>query len=284
MGVNKSIFGSTGEARGFHSIEQTWGDRYRLFSNIPFSVLFEPEREWQNTSNFFFKTSIDYVLCTDAGKPLIAIDFDGLGGGFDKDGRYLQVNNTSDPHRKIKFDFKLKYAQRNDFPYHIVASDEFQNLDDDIALTVVDGIIGNWLATKDFEERAQSVLDEHADKIGGVPVGERREDIDDLLFDEEYDTHVKHNPILSRCLETIHQISAASDDDTSFIGGRSIPIEVADGWVSREHTISHKGMGKVSARAVLRDSSWVHSIIVEIAKLLAYSKLLRLLQAQQSTA
>ncbi len=281
MSVNKSIFGSAGEASGFRSIERTWGQRYMLFSNVPFSILFEREPDWDH---LFFTTSIDYVLCTEKGQPLLAIDFDGLGGGFDDvHGRYQQIRTADDdPHRKEKFDKKLEYARKNVFPYHVVASDEFQNLDEEIALTVVDGIIGNWLARKDFAERAQSVLDEHADELGEVPVGERGEAIDSLLFDEEYDTHLRHNPIISKRMEIMHQIAALSDNDLSFIGGASEPMKVADGWKARKYTLSHKDVGEVSARAVLRDSSWAH-MTFDIAQLLAYSKLLQRLQERQPT-
>jgi len=293
VGVKKSIFGSRGEAEGFDLIERTWGEDYRLFSNIPFALVFDPEPEW-DTSHLFFKTSIDYVLCTKKGRPLLGIDFDGLGGGFDKAGVYKQIKETpADQHRKVKFDFKLRHVAKHtrnedhssiytDFPYHIVASDEFQDLDDNIALTVVDGIIGNWLARKDFTERAQSVLDEHSDEIRGIPAEERGEAIDSLLFDEEYDTHLRHNPIISKRMEIMHQIAKLSDDDMSFIGGASEPVKVAEGWTARKYTLSHKDVGEVSATAVLRDSSWAH-MIFDIAQLLAYSKLLRRVQERQPT-
>ena len=58
----------------------------------------------------FFKTNVDYVLCTKEGRPLLAIDFDGLGRGFDRYGTYVNVVETDDKYRKLKFDLKLKWG------------------------------------------------------------------------------------------------------------------------------------------------------------------------------
>ena len=91
MAVRDSIFGSRSEERGFRFIEHTWGEDYVVYPQIPLSALFTPDPKWRDTSNFFFKTSVDYVLCTNEGRPILAIDFDGLGGGFDRDGEYVQV-------------------------------------------------------------------------------------------------------------------------------------------------------------------------------------------------
>ena len=96
------------------------------------SALFTPDPLWRNTTSYFFKTSMDYVLCTNEGRPLLAIDFDGMGRGFDRDGEYVQIEATKDRYRKSKFDFKLRYAIDNGFPYHIVASEEFNYLGDGI--------------------------------------------------------------------------------------------------------------------------------------------------------
>ena len=150
MAVRESIFGSKSEERGFRSIEYTWGERYRVIPQFPMSGLFEPNpaRVREGTSNLFFKTSFDYMLATEEGRPLLAIDFDGMGKGFDRDGEYVQIEATKDRYRKSKFDFKLRYAIENDFPYHIVASEEFNYLGDGAELTLVDGIIGSVLSTK----------------------------------------------------------------------------------------------------------------------------------------
>ena len=161
MSVRSSVFGSKSEERGFRSIEHTWGYDYEIYPQFPWSALFTPEPTWKGTSNLFFKTSVDYVFCEKGGRPLLAIDFDGMGGGHDRNGKYIQIEATRDKDRKAKFDFKLQYARDNGFPYYIVASEEFAHMGKDNGhLTVVDGIIGSTLAKQAFDERVQSYVEE----------------------------------------------------------------------------------------------------------------------------
>ena len=169
MPVKKSIFGSKGEERGFRSIEHTWGENYRLVPQFPFSAIFEPDNSIRDKANLFLKTSIGYVFCSDDGAPLLALDFDGLGQGFNKDGHYVQVEKTDDLYRKSKFDFKIQYAEKNNFPYYIVASDEFEHLGEDISLTIVDGIIGSVLSMRDFYEQLPFVIEEQSDFVDTLP-------------------------------------------------------------------------------------------------------------------
>ena len=210
MTVKKSVFGSKGEERGFRSIEHTWGEQYRVFPQFPFSALFEPDESIRDTSNLFFKTSIDYVLCTKAGQPLLAIDFDGLGKGFNRDGKYIQVKKTSDRFRKPKFDFKLQYAKRSEFPYYVVASDEFEHLDPEIELTVVDGIIGTVLAKRDFDDRIPALVEEHRDTIEDLPSQEKDEYIQDLVIYQEVMSDNEYNPITKRVAQIRGKIDAIS--------------------------------------------------------------------------
>ena len=168
MSVKKSVFGSVGEERGFRSIEHTWGEEYAIYPQFQWSALFTPDPNWKDTSNLFFKTSVDYVFCEKSGRPLLAIDFDGMGRGFDRNGEYIQIEPTRDPHRKVKFDFKLRWARNNGFPYYIVSSEEFAQLGDDVQLNVVDGIIGSTLAKRAFDDRVESYVEERVDTLYGL--------------------------------------------------------------------------------------------------------------------
>ena len=102
MSVKKSIFGSKSEERGFRSIEHTWGEKYMLCTQFPWSALFTPDPKWRDTSNLFFKTSVDYLLASSEGQPLIAIDFDGMGNGYDKEGRVCPSETDGRPESEGK--------------------------------------------------------------------------------------------------------------------------------------------------------------------------------------
>ena len=303
MAVKDSIFGSKSEERGFRSIEHTWGESYMLCPQVPLSALFTPNPNWRDTGNYFFKTSVDYVLCTDEGRPLLAIDFDGLGGGFDRDGEYVQVEATKDRYRKRKYDIKLRFSKENDFPYHIVSSAEFNFLGNGVELTVVDGIIGTVIAQKHFRDRAPSFLEEHAEEINSHPSWYKSEFVQDLLVGLEVDCDAEHNPIFRKMVEVMGQIEAISGSSSitgawgySMFEEPELPgfdwppwenIEAferrIEAWKKVEVlgcvvTISNTPVGEVSELVKVRNVAYSASLVTEIGQLMAWSKLLRLLR------
>lgn len=290
MSVKTSIFGSRSEADGFRSIENTWGEQYRLIPQFQWSALFDPDPSWRGTSNLFFKTSVDYLLSTIDGQPLLAIDFDGMGGGYDRNGQYVPKRITEDPNRKTKFDFKLRWARANDFPYHIVASREFEQLGDGTDLTVVDAIIGTIIARKHFRERLQFLTQEHASEIESQPSWYRHEYIQDLVTDLETQCDIEHNPVVRKTLEVWSQIAEITGGGYFGCSHRPISepelpadfksrldaIKTVDSWGCIA-SISETPVGEVSAMAMVRNNT-CHISVYDIAELLAYSKLLRLIR------
>jgi hypothetical protein len=92
MKVKSSIFGSISERDNYSKLLKQWGDKYRVYHNIPFLMVFELEAsEIQNKSTYEYlkKTSIDYVICNDADKALVGIEFDGLQQGISIGGEYV---------------------------------------------------------------------------------------------------------------------------------------------------------------------------------------------------
>lgn len=311
MAVKKSVFGSKGEERGFRSIEHMWGEEYRAFPQFPFSALFEPDESVRDTANLFFKTSIDYVLCTKEGQPLLAIDYDGLGRGFDRDGQYVPVEETPDSFRKLKFDFKLRYAKRSDFPYYVVASEEFRHLDKEIELTVVDGIIGSVLARRDFEDRISALVEDHRDVIDGLPPDVQDAYTQALVNWQEVISDTEYNPITQRLARIRGQILSISDsmswrEECRYYKEPELPDLDGIGLFSSVESLEARiaAMEKVERLGCVctlsdtpvgevADSAWMRnvgtysqslSLIAEIARLLAFSKLLRLLQRRAARA
>lgn len=303
MAVKDSIFGSKSEERGFRAIEHTWGKDYVVYPQIPLSALFTPDPKWRDTSNFFFKTSVDYVLCSNEGHPILAIDFDGLGGGFDRDGEYVQVEAASDRFRKRKFDIKLRFAEQNGFPYHIVSSQEFSYLGAGIELTVADGIIGSVIAKKRFLERAPSFLEEHAEEIERQPNWYKSEFIQDLATGLEVDCDAEHSKIFRKTCEVrdqIHSITGTFSYPHGYLTFEEPECPSAEWppWKNSEAfqrrvealkkvevwgctvTISDTPVGEVSETVRVRNVAHSLSLVMEIGELMAWSKLLRLLRGR----
>ena len=301
MAVAASIFGSKSEERGFRSIENTWGEDYVVYPQIPLSALFTPDPNWKDSSNLFFKTSVDYVLCTNEGRPIVAIDFDGLGRGFDRDGEYVQIEITQDRFRKLKFDTKLRLSQNNGFPYHIVSSEEFGFLGAGIELTVVDGIIGAVLARRDFLTRAPSFLQEHAEEIDSQPHWYRSEFIQDIMTGLEVDCDAEHSRIFRKTCEVMDQVQSITGtmhyphryrwfEEPKAPDVNWPPWENPEAWERRleamkmvevqgcEVTLSDTPVGEVSEIAKVRNVVNSVNLAQEIADLMAWIKLLRLLQ------
>jgi len=304
MGVKQSIFSSNGEKRGFRSIEHTWGESYRVVPQFPMSALFTPDPSWKkgDTSNLFFKTSFDYVLATDEGRPLIAIDFDGMGAGFDRLGKYVQVEATPDRNRRAKFDFKLSYAQRNEFPYHIVASEEFEHLGEDVELTLVDSLIGATIARLSFNERLPSLKLEHADILDNLRPSQQSEYIQDLVISLEIECESEHNPIVQKTATVLQQIAEITGSfhpcsewsysyfeipeapyydffsyDVEQFRRRVEALERAD-WQGCVVTLRDTPVGDVSEVVQVRNLGCGEIILSDVAELMAWSKLLRLLR------
>lgn len=301
MTVKKSVFASKGEERGFRSIEHRWGDDYRVFPQFPFSALFEPDKSIRDSSNYFYKTSIDYVFCTKEGEPILAIDFDGLGEGYSRDGQYVQGNEGNQRNRKWGFDFKTQYAEKNNFPYYVVASNEFENLGEEISLTIVDGIIGSVLALRDFHEQLPLVIEEQYGFIDNLPSHERQDYIQDLVIAQEVDSDVKY----SKIFEKIVEIKDANPGlESRGFGYRyfeypplpnlegSLPFGSAESLSARLAamkyvetlgcvcTLYDTPVGEVSEVATMRNIGHPFqflSLLQEIAELLAWAKYSRLL-------
>ena len=309
MAAKKSVFGSRAEERGFRSIEHTWGREYRVLPQFPGSALFEPDDDIRGTSNLFYKTSVDYVLSTEDGEPLLAIDFDGMSEGFNRGESYIQkIKETGDPHRGDKFNFKLRYAKKNTFPYYIVAAKEFEHLDKETNLTIVDGLIGFELATRDLKKRIPSVVKEHRDYMNNLPFHERSEYVQDIALDVELDSHHKHSPIIQETDKIRKKIATyggkifKSKKKYTHTNYPELPDLDGDGYdifscsmeslrarlqamkdmeeVTCTYTIFDTPIGEVSDVAWMRnigDYSRCLCIITGIAELLVWKKILRLL-------
>ena len=186
MAVKKSIFGSNSEEKGFRSIEHAWGDDYRIVPQFMFSALFEIDDDLKGgTSNLFFKTSVDYLLSTKNGRPLLAIDFDGLGMVLTETWITSALGKQTTPNRKAKFDFKIKYATRNAFPYYVVGFDEFRQIDEEFKLTVVDGLIGTELARQDLLSSLPAILEADQDFIATLAPAEKQDYLENLVLEQE---------------------------------------------------------------------------------------------------
>ena len=133
MKIRKSIFGSKSEYGLFRTLQNRWSKNFDLWPSLPFSNIVELDKYEPSLSSkereFFYNTNIDYTLCTKDGSPVLSIEFDGLGKGFSRNGEYIQIEESLDPYRKLKFDLKITIANKLDYPFYVIAFEESEVLE-----------------------------------------------------------------------------------------------------------------------------------------------------------
>lgn len=216
MKIRQSVFGSRSERFLYKALKTRWGKRFNLFPSLPFPNIIDieagevTEKEWQ----FLLKTSVDFTLCEKEGdKPLLSIEFDGLGHGFSRKGKYIQFVPTEDAYRKLKLDLKLRIAWEVGYPFFVVSYEESLPFGWEMDLTIVDGIIGRVLARRHFlevmNEMSQEELEEHIKILASIyPEGSRDRDgyIQDIVVGEEVQAELLWDPIAKEASKLQEQL------------------------------------------------------------------------------
>lgn len=154
----KSIFDSNIEKNIYKSLRTRWNKYVDLYPQIPIkNVLgFEDIKKLtisEKAKNYLFKTSFDFVVCElNTGKPILAIEFDGISGGFSRDGKfYVKSVPPNDQYRKLKMETKLTVCESLQFPIVVVSYQECELLkESEEMITILDIIIGDAIEKKEF--------------------------------------------------------------------------------------------------------------------------------------
>ena len=234
--VKETVFGSKAERAVYKALNTRWGDKFHLFPSLPFAnvINFERMNLTHKEMEFLFKTSVDFTLCDkETYRPFLSIDFDGMGRGFSRNGEYVEILPSEDKYRKLKFNLKLKITEQAHYDYFIVSYRETENLDPNLHLTIVDGIIGKILARNNLNK----ILQERGEELNRMiedlsPFIEKEVIIDDWFIEREIETEAEYNPIFRKELELEEELHK----NGVIIGGkryepineRSIPISIFD--------------------------------------------------------
>ncbi len=106
MSLKERIFDSNEERKLFKHLNSMWKCHFNIYPQLPFSKIvdisslkIEPKER-----NFLFKTNVDYTICNKNDKPLMCIEFDGIGHGYSRFGKYVRSTDIeTDPYRKNVF-------------------------------------------------------------------------------------------------------------------------------------------------------------------------------------
>lgn len=199
MKVRPTLFNSASEAELFQAVHGTWEPHYRVFPEVPFANLVELDERTLSAEelSFLHKTSVDFVLAAADWRPLFVVEFDGLGHGYSRNGVYIQRAVTSrDPHRAWKLGLKARVAAAAGLPFVIVSYDEKAVIDEETGLTIVHGIVGQFLATCHASDRMHELYEADKELIEAMPEEERQEYVQDyIVISAEVEADIDWNPI-----------------------------------------------------------------------------------------
>jgi len=214
MGIKKNVFASKSEQRNFYKLSRTWGDKYRIYHNLPFLNIFtfQDVYDFSNAHPLSLseidmsrlkKTSVDFTLCDENDSPILCIEFDGLQEGFNIGDAYhpTDISHPPDPWRKIITELKLKVAIGSSLPFVVVASKHFNDLTNDIKLTIVDGIIGDILANRNTNLQISKGFNPNNvgysdDEFAKLSDSQQYEIMQDWVLMIELESDFEHNPIV----------------------------------------------------------------------------------------
>lgn len=296
MKLRDTIFDSNSEAKIFRALRSHWSPKLTLYPSLPLSkiVQVDPREMTHRELEYFYKTNVDYTFCQANGRPILSIEFDGIGGGFSRDGIYIQTRETSDPNRKLKMDLKLKVVKNIGYPLVVISYEEIKQFDAEDSLTVLDGIIGQVLAWQRFQESIKEMVEEKKPQIEELQGFEREEYIQDLVFQAEVEAKLESDPFAIKAAKyqtacSQHGISSYSIE---YLSDPPLP-EIKDffdiyGLKARIEAMKHTVRAgcriviKIQKRVIAQPVVWVrnfegfgifpHSIAENIAKYLAFKE------------
>ena len=165
MGIKQTVFASLSEKWNFERLKRSWGDRYRIYHNLPYLQVIDPTGDRSTypdghplppvsvgDRNTLKKTSIDFTLCDEGDRPLLSIEFDGMCQGYNIGTEY--VGHGADEWRDSIMRLKLSVAHSYWYPYVVLGDREFRSVVQGVQDAVVDGIIGSVMAWYHAEEDA----------------------------------------------------------------------------------------------------------------------------------
>jgi hypothetical protein len=167
--MKRSIFDSESEKKVFRKLESRWSKYLEIYPQIPVRnvIGYDQIRSLdmpEEAKEYLLHTSFDFVACElHTAVPILAIEFDGIGGGFSRDEQYIsKVTPMNDPYRKLKMQRKFEACTNSLFPLVVLSFNEcgFLNQSNDM-LMVVDAIIGQALEYQYYNKN----ISEHTQKL-----------------------------------------------------------------------------------------------------------------------
>lgn len=303
MSIKNCIFPSKSEKDNYEKLKSKWGAKLRIFHNQPFLNIFDIRDKinvWISKQEFDYlkSTSVDYVLCDNNDKPLLCVEFDGVGKGMNQGANYISCK--ADSLRRKKMELKLKVAHADQFPFFVVSKTHFNRFDKGEELFMIDCVIGSVLSTlkirdtlKEFTPEKIGIDDKEFSELNEA---ERNESIQDWVFNVEIEAEIENNPVcrLSSDLKTKlgitgggfrflehESISGINDSRQRAIALEVAPIIGAESWVKLPN--GQKVEGEVWVPNFNTPNYCPFSFIMDLAEYIALRKAEKIIEKWNRT-
>jgi hypothetical protein len=215
MGIRKYVFASRAERNSYEKLARSWGKSHEIESNLPFLNVFliDDLNLSDEDAERLKKTSIDFTLCNKDYNPILSIEFDGLYDGVNIGPDYFPSRNTRGNWRRKIMKLKIAVAQKSQFPFFVVGSEHFSDLSPELKFTIVDGIIGDVLAHKAFQEKIASGFDPEEmgytpEDFSGFTSEDKHRIVQDWVTGIEVQSEMDNNPIRRLAAKLAHALDA----------------------------------------------------------------------------
>ncbi|MFW6025710.1 MAG: DUF2726 domain-containing protein [Candidatus Woesearchaeota archaeon] len=156
--MKKTIFDSNSEKIYYKRLFTRWNNYVNIYPQIPVRNVIGYNKLKKlcisdKAKKYLQETSFDYVVCDKEYVPILVIEFDGIGGGFSKNGEYIpNFIPTDAPYRKLKLETKLKVCNLNSTPMVVVSFKECDFLkESQDLLSVIDVLIGEAIERNHYK-------------------------------------------------------------------------------------------------------------------------------------
>jgi hypothetical protein len=173
VNIRPSVFGSKSEERLYSKLASRWSNVFNIYPNLPLTLILHQDKELDREDwEYFKKASVDFTLCAlEDNRPILSIEFDGLTKGFSREDEHvLDLSLNEKPksgkeiersiERSFKIEKKLRWAGQVGYPLIVVSFEEAEEVCQGESLTILDGIIGHYLARKDHDKMLDEYLEE----------------------------------------------------------------------------------------------------------------------------
>jgi len=202
MQLKNTVLDSDLEANTFHTLEFRWSPKFKIFPSLPLLKVFQIDSSELDAKElwYFNKSQVDYTICLANNQPILSIEFDGVRGGFSRDGVYSPEHKIIDPIGNHSMDLMLKIARRVDYPIMLISYEELKNFDEEDTITILYGVIKQLFAQEEFQQCIKGTVEEHNGEIEEMLGYEKYENIQDLRASAENETELKKDPIADKAI------------------------------------------------------------------------------------